>query len=186
MPSATVLLIRHCRATGQAAEDPLTPDGVRAAEALAGLLQALQVDALFSSPLARARATLAPFARQTGLPVGLDPRLAERILAVPPSAGWLEQVRASFADPDYRAPGGESLREAQNRGLAAVREIAEGGHRLPAIATHGNLLAGILRSADESFGFTDWERLRNPELFRATCLEGKLASFERVAFQPPS
>jgi 2,3-bisphosphoglycerate-dependent phosphoglycerate mutase len=186
MPPATVLLIRHCRAAGQHPDDPLTPDGTRAALALADLLRTLRVDGLFSSPFARARATLEPFARQSGLAVAVDPRLAERVLAVPPSDGWLDQVRASFADPDYRAPGGETLREAQGRGLAAVAEIAGRGHRLPAIATHGNLLAGILRSADRSFGFADWQGLRNPELFQATYREGKLAAFERVAFQPPS
>jgi 2,3-bisphosphoglycerate-dependent phosphoglycerate mutase len=186
MPQATVLLIRHCRSTGQNADDPLTPEGMRAAEALAEALQALKVDALFSSPFARARATLAPFARQAGLTVKIDPRLAERTLEVPPSHGWLEQVRKSFDDVDYRAPGGETLREAQERGLAAVWEIAQGGHRLPAIATHGNLLSGLLRSVDGSFGFSHWQGLRNPDLFQATCGGGRLLAFERLPFGPPA
>jgi len=95
----------------------------------------------------------------------------------------VEQVRRSFDDPDHRAPGGESLREAQERGLAAVAAISQCGHRLPAIATHGNLLAGMLARADPSFGFSGWQALQNPDLFLGTCRDGDLVAFARVA--PP-
>ncbi|MBM3532097.1 MAG: histidine phosphatase family protein [Alphaproteobacteria bacterium] len=176
-----ILLIRHCQSSGQAPDAPLTPDGVRAALGLADRLAMLGADAAYSSPFTRARQTLSPFADRNGLPLALDDRLAERRLSPSPHEDWLDLIRKSFDDLDHAVPGGESLREAQRRGLAALADIAAGGHRLPAVATHGNLLSSILRHADASFGFDSWKDLRNPDLFLVSMAEGRPHAFERLA-----
>jgi 2,3-bisphosphoglycerate-dependent phosphoglycerate mutase len=80
----------------------------------------------------------------------------------------------SFDDLDYRLPGGESLRQDQARGLAALADIASAGHRLPAVSTHGNLLSAMLCSIDQTFGFAAWQGLKNPDLFALTCEGGWL------------
>lgn len=181
MKKAQVLLLRHCQSSGQAPDAPLTSNGAQAAVALAGRLRDLGVDAVYSSPFVRARQTLAPFASRQGLSLTIDDRLAERRLSASPLADWLDHIRRSFDDPDYAAPGGESLHQAQRRGLAAVTEIARGGHRLAAVATHGNLLSSILRCVDASFGFDDWQNLSNPDLFEITVDGGRPVTFERHA-----
>lgn len=176
-----LLLIRHCHSTGQLPDAQLTAEGTAAAARLAPALEQLGVDAIYASPFRRARDTVAPFARRKGLEISLDERLIERRLASTALPDWLEHVRRSFADSNYKAPGGESLREAQTRGLAALAEIARHGHNLAAVCTHGNLLSAILRSADANFAFDDWQALGNPDLFEIACDDGDPRSYRRLA-----
>jgi 2,3-bisphosphoglycerate-dependent phosphoglycerate mutase len=178
-PAAAILLIRHCQSTGQSPDAPLTPAGRDDADRLGDQLTRLGVDAAYSSPYLRARSTLAPLVSRAGIALRLDDRLVERRLAAVELPDWLEHIRRSFEDLDHRAPGGESLREAQARGLAAIADIAGRGHRLPALCTHGNLLSAVLISMDACFGFEDWRQLRNPDLFMLACEGGRPLSYER-------
>jgi 2,3-bisphosphoglycerate-dependent phosphoglycerate mutase len=119
-------------------------------------------------------------ASRHGTTLVIDDRLAERRLSPSPRADWLDLIRKSFDDLDFAVPDGESLREAQTRGLAALTDIAAKAHRLPAVATHGNLLSSVLRHADPSFGFASWQDLRNPDLFLIRMRGGPSLSFERL------
>jgi 2,3-bisphosphoglycerate-dependent phosphoglycerate mutase len=175
-----LILIRHCQSTAQHPEAVLTEAGAEAAEALADRLAALAPDAVYSSPYERAHATVRPFARQAGLSVALDDRLRERRLSAEDLDDWLEHIRRSFEDLDHRAPGGESLREAQTRALAALADIASDGHRLPAVASHGNLISSVLRAMDPTFGFEAWRALRNPDLFEVELADGRPVRFARL------
>jgi 2,3-bisphosphoglycerate-dependent phosphoglycerate mutase len=175
-----LLLIRHCQATAQHPDAPLTATGIKAAEALVAWLRDLSPDAVYSSPYERAHATVRPFAVLAGLPVRLDDRLRERILSDHDLEDWLDHMRRSFAEPNYRAPGGESLNQAQSRAVAALADIAAAGHRLPAVVSHGNLIAAILRSMDAAFGFAQWQGLRNPDLFEVELDAGQPVSFVRL------
>lgn len=178
---ATLLLIRHCRSSGQLPEAQLTAEGAADAAKLAFHLECLGADAVYSSSFQRARATVLPFAQRKGLEIVFDERLIERRLASADLPDWLDHIRRSFDDLDYRAPGGESLREAQTRGLAAIADIALQGHRLPALCTRGNLLSAILGSVDAGLGFNDWSTLRNPDLFGVSCDDGRPSTFHRLA-----
>jgi broad specificity phosphatase PhoE len=72
--------------TGDGDERPLTAVGQQQAERIAEELGASQVDAIYSSPALRCRASLEPLARKTGKPV---------------------QVLAGFRDTQgYKAPAG--------------------------------------------------------------------------------
>lgn len=160
-----VLLIRHCESVGQQPGAALTEAGMRAAETLAEFLSRFPVDRVATSPYERARQTIAPFAAAAGLPVRADDRLAEQRLAAGPVEHWRDAVRTSFADPDFRLPGGESGRDVLNRGWPALEELLEGGHRLPVAVTHGKFLSVILNSLDSEFGFDQWRSLSNPDVF---------------------
>lgn len=103
------------------------------AERAAGMLAALDPAAIVSSDLSRAAATAAPLARLTGLEVGLDPRLREVYAGEWQGLGF-EEIDAKYPDesrawslgePDARPPGGESRREAAERGVAALRAAAD-------------------------------------------------------------
>ena len=116
----------------------------------------------------------------TGAPVRLDDRLRERVLSEHELEDWLDHVRRSFAEPNYRAPGGEGLDEAQSRAAAALADIAAAGHRLPVVVSHGNLIAAVLRSMDAAFGFAQWRSLRNPDLFEVELEAGQPVRFVRL------
>jgi 2,3-bisphosphoglycerate-dependent phosphoglycerate mutase len=175
-----LLLIRHCQATAQHPDAPLTAWGARTADALVAGLRDLAPDAVYSSPYERAHGTIRPFAISAGLPVRFDERLRERILSDNDLEDWLDHVRRSFADPDYCAPGGESLNQARTRATVALADIAAAGHRLPVVVSHGNLIASVLRSMDATFGFAEWQGLRNPDLFQVDLDAGQPVAFVRL------
>jgi 2,3-bisphosphoglycerate-dependent phosphoglycerate mutase len=160
-----LILIRHCASGGQHADAELTEAGAAAAEVLAERLARLAPDALYASPYRRAMATLEPFAARAGLPIVQEPRLKERVLAGRDLPDWLDHIRRSFDEPDLCAPGGESLNQVQSRALAALATISALGHGLALAASHGNLIASVLRAADPGFGFEGWRSLGNPDLF---------------------
>lgn len=127
----------------------------------------MNVKAIYSSPAARARDTVAPIARTRNLPIRIVSDLRERELSGEAVDDWLSAVRATWQNPDFAWPGGESNRAAQQRGVAALEQIlsANAGQTV-VIGTHGNLLALILQYYDPSVGFEFWQALTMPDAFR--------------------
>lgn len=175
-----LLLVRHCESSGPQPEASLTANGLRHARRLAEALEGHPIDRIVSSPFRRARQTIAPLATLRALDVEIEPRLAERRLAVPPVDDWRAYVRRSFIDPDSRAPGGESAREVLERGRAAITQYFESASRLPVLVTHGQLLSLVLHSIDARFGYADWQRLRNPDVFVLRGASTARLDFERL------
>ena len=180
-PGRRLLLVRHCQASGQLPEDPLTEVGLEQAASLAEFLADRQVDVVVSSAFKRARQTIEPFAAASGLTLRIDTRLNERTLSDAPVENWREVIRGSFVDPDMSLPGGESGREVLQRGWACLNELLDGGHTLPLAVSHGNLLSLVLNSVDPAFGgYSGWESLSNPDVFLLYDTgEGRLA-FQRL------
>jgi 2,3-bisphosphoglycerate-dependent phosphoglycerate mutase len=158
-------LVRHCQATGQAPDAPLTAAGEAQAVALADLLAPLGIERIIASPYRCARDSAAPLAARLGIPIESDGRLIERVLSLSPLPDWRAHLAMSFDDPDYHLPGGESSRAATTRGLAAIHDACTLPARTAAIVTHGNLLALLLRQFDARVGFTAWAGLSNPDVY---------------------
>src|SRR3954454_13646236 len=82
---STVVLLRHGRSTanvdgvlaGRTEGVALDDVGRAQADAVAARLSGISLDALVSSPMDRCRQTVAPLAAATGLPVRIEPDLAE-------------------------------------------------------------------------------------------------------------
>lgn len=165
-------LVRHCRATGQEPDAPLTPEAHTEAERLAAALAPHAIDRIISSPFRRARDSIAPFAAQRGLSIETDARLVEQVLSPTPVPDWQDTLRAGFADPDLALPGGESARVAQARGIAVVQEVLARPGRGAVLVTHGALLTLLLRHFDPRVGYAEWARLSNPDLFRVEMRAG--------------
>lgn len=166
-----IYLIRHCAATGQEPEAPLTDGGQQAALALAEALSDSGIQRVFSSPYQRAVDTAQPLAERLGVGVVTDSRLVERVLAPTSISDWREKLVASFTDLDLRMDGGESSREAMRRGSAVLTEVRDHPTSVAAVVTHGNLLTLMLKSLDPAVGFAEWERMTNPDLYRVEYLE---------------
>lgn len=180
MTPGPILLVRHCEAAGQEPEAPLTDAGLAQAQALAGLLAGLGVDAIFASEFLRARQTAWPLAQALALPVVVDRRLNERTLSPRPVPNWRDIVRDSFVDPDLRVPGGESANHVLLRAQGCLDEVLQYGYETPAAVTHGNLLSLVLYSVDAAFGFDGWQMLTNPDVYRLQFRNGKPVGFERL------
>jgi broad specificity phosphatase PhoE len=111
----------------------LTPAGQRQAEAAAVALATVGLQAVYASPLERARTSAELIAKPHGLPVRLDPRFAEMRfgdwegLTLAEAAAQTPALYAQWRSAPHEviAPGGESLRAVAARvgeGIAALQE----------------------------------------------------------------
>ena len=174
-----LFLVRHCQSTGGLPESALTERGHAAAALLADQLIPFGPDAIYASPYARAVSTVAPLATRRQTEINVDDRLRERVR----SSEEIENVEAylhrSFEDEDYWAVGGESLKQAADRGLAALADICRAGHRCVVVASHRTLIASILRSIDPQFGLSEWRKMVTPDVFSLQFNELRPIAFER-------
>lgn len=133
-----LLLVRHGETAWNAAgrfqgqtDMPLSPIGQRQAEALARLLLAEGIEALYSSDLQRAWETADCIATTLGLPVQPEPRLREMAFGHWEGLTFAEtQQRHSDAlaawqdDPMHIAPpGGETLLQVADRVNAVLQQM---------------------------------------------------------------
>ena len=166
IPPTTLVLIRH----GHVADNdqrrdarlsgwfdaPLSPLGWAQAERLRARLEAIApvVDALYASPLRRARDTADVLAPALGIRPRLVGSLREiscgRVDGLP--LARVQQRRPDLwrrnltqEDDDFRWPGGESYRDFRARALRAVRTIAarHAGGRV-VIVTHAGVITQVL------------------------------------------
>ena len=134
----------------------LTTEGREQARRAAEQLADAGIDAVFSSPLSRARDTAQAIAEATGAPLTVDERLTEidygRFEGVD-RAGARELVGRAFED--WRAdpfgapvPGMESLPDALERARAATADVLAAARR-PAIVGHQGILRIVLIALGE-------------------------------------
>jgi alpha-ribazole phosphatase/probable phosphoglycerate mutase len=166
-----LVLVRHAEPVEEARgrcygtlDVGLSPAGVEASERLALTLAELELDAVYTSPRARAVETIRPFAASCGLtPVvheglreidfgELEGRRYEEIEASHPELyrAWMD------APTTVRFPGGESYDDLRVRALQAFEEIrARQGSAL--VVTHG----GVIRA-----GLAAWLEMPAHAIFR--------------------
>lgn len=155
--------VRHAQPDIRHREDasrPLSAKGRQDCGLVARYLLDKDIDVVLSSPFQRAVHTLLPFARQRGLPIERVDGFRERAVGA-----WVDDfdafARQQWANFDYRLPGGESLREVQGRGLAAL-SCARQTHRGKniAVGSHGTALSTLLHHFDPSFGYEGFARIQ--------------------------
>jgi broad specificity phosphatase PhoE len=136
----TIILIRHGetdwniegRYQGQA-DPPLNSNGMHQAQVLVTMLQDINLELLFSSPLRRAKQTAKLISEQLAIPLLEDSRLMEIH-----QGDWQARLRADIQAlyPDLflawetnpwgvNPPGGENLSSVQSRVYAAVDDIID-------------------------------------------------------------
>ncbi len=162
----TIYLIRHCKAEGQEPDAALTEQGKQDAKALVHTLKDLGVDHILSSPYKRAVDTIRPLAEKMNLEIQRIEGLKERVLSDQPMDDWLVKLEQSFTDKDLAFEGGESSREALSRILNVIEEMLnnEEMNRV-VLVSHGNLMSLLINHYDPAFGFQEWAKMSNPDLF---------------------
>ena len=135
-------------------DSPLTESGRAQAEAIAGRLQTVEVNALYSSDLGRAYTTAQFVSHKTGQNILTDKRLRE--LHLGKFEGLTEEeVQKRFpeeyvylknAEPSYIYPGGESKEQFSLRVITCLEELM-GKHQGEQIVviTHGGALSRLIR-----------------------------------------
>ena len=155
---AKFLLIRHAttdsvgkRLSGRTADVHLNEEGVKQAKELAQRFINLKIDALYSSPLERARETAAPIAELKQLECNVHQHLNE--------IDFGEWTNLSFDDLKdnaefgrfnnfrscTRIPGGELMAEAQLRFINGIEMLsANHTHQTIAIVSHADLIRSCI------------------------------------------
>lgn len=161
-----VYIVRHCEATGQPPESPLTETGFEQAKELTEFFSDKKIDRIISSPFLRAIQTVKPLSEDKELTIDLDERLSERILSTTNLPDWYEKLKATFDDLELKFEGGESSQEAMNRIVKVVEEILKDGDERTLIVTHGNIMSLLLKNYQTEFDFSDWKNLSNPDVYQ--------------------
>jgi len=137
---------------------PLDEVGVAQAALVAEAMTDLPLDAVVSSPLARARVTAEGIAARHGLPVSLDHRLREIHFGRAEGLTLAEAV-AQFPDiaripeladdVDFTWPGGDSRHAFHETVFSAITEIAtkEMGRHV-AVVCHGGVIGSFIAQLD--------------------------------------
>ncbi|MEU9397674.1 histidine phosphatase family protein [Streptomyces sp. NPDC048324] len=172
-------------------DSPLTDRGVRQVHRNARLTSHEPVDAIFASPLERARTSAEAFAAALGLAVQLLDDLSEvdhgewsGLTDGEIESGWPDEVAARKRDKySYRFPGGESYADADSRAGRALASIARAGARRPLLVSHemiGRMLMKHLGQLDRDAAL----RLSHPsDVVYCVGAAGRISrlSFDRAA-----
>jgi probable phosphoglycerate mutase len=139
------------REQGQA-DSPLTPRGIRQAEAVAQRLQGQRFSRLYSSDLGRALQTAEIVARATGAAIVTDSGLRERHMGIfqgltreQMATRFPSEYAAYRADPyAYSIPGGESGQQRRERSVRVTTALADRHEdETIVVITHGGFLLGL-------------------------------------------
>jgi 2,3-bisphosphoglycerate-dependent phosphoglycerate mutase len=146
---------------------PLSKDGIMQAERIVPTLLSLRIGYICSSPFKRALDTVAPFAEQAGLQVQIAQDLRERKLKEDFVEDFLEVLRQTWLDFEFALPNCESSRDCQDRIRGCIDGlVAEHSGENVLVSSHGNAIGLFLNALDSTFGFDEWSRLRNPDMFK--------------------
>ncbi|MGG2027031.1 histidine phosphatase family protein [Gottfriedia sp. S16(2024)] len=160
-----IYIIRHCEAVGQPYEANLTKRGLHQANHLADFFSKIKIDQIISSPFLRAFQSIEPTSNEKKIDIVLDDRLSERMLSSIDLPDWLDKLEATFEDMELKFDGGESSQEATNRAISVIDEIIKSENKSTIVVTHGNLMSLILKQFNEEFGFENWKKLSNPDIY---------------------
>ena len=154
-----LLLVRHgvtsmtgTRLTGRLPGIHLSEEGVRQAKEVAERLANLPVKAVYSSPLERCQETAAPIAERHRMELRTVDDLAEVAYGQWQGRPYRQLYRLKAwselqAHPaDFRFPGGETIREAQTRGIRATEAIRVSHPRTAAVVvvSHADMIRLIV------------------------------------------
>jgi probable phosphoglycerate mutase len=140
-----IVLVRHGETPSNAArvvqtpDTPLSPRGLRQAEALAARLARLGIARILTSDLARALGTAAAVERATGAPLELEPLLQERNFGDVRGIPYAD-LGVDLFGPDFAPPGGEDWEQFHARVALAWARVRALAARTPgnlAVVTHG-------------------------------------------------
>lgn len=174
---------------------PLTERGLEQVKALASQLSALDMSAVYASPLLRAVQTAEEISRLKSIEVKIAPELAEYHMGIyegtsslPGTAGAISDAASKkrwFQENDFdaRSPGGESLSDMRDRFVPFVSMTMEkhlGGPGVVLMITHGGLLTATLPFIFENLdvSFVQARSIEHLAIIKGKLVDGRLACLE--------
>lgn len=160
-----IYFVRHAEPNYENHDDlsrELTEKGLRDRERVTGFLADKSVDVVLSSPYKRAVDTVKHFADTYGLPIATVEDFRERRV----DSGWIEDfnafTRRQWEDFSYKRGDGESLRQVQNRNVAALRGVVDAhAGKTVAVGSHGTALSTMVNFYQPRFGVEEFMRIKS-------------------------
>lgn len=161
----TVFFVRHAEPNYENHDDAsreLSNKGLEDRRLVTDFLLDKQIDIVLSSPYKRAIDTVRDFAEEKGMDITIIDEFKERRV----DSGWIEDFntfcRKQWEDFSYKLSDGECLEEVQNRNVLALNRVLEKykGNNV-VIGSHGTALSTIINYYDNTFGYADFNRIRN-------------------------
>jgi 2,3-bisphosphoglycerate-dependent phosphoglycerate mutase len=167
-----VYLLRHAQSSPDQeiaeSEWPLSQSGTEQASALIEPLNEFEIDRIFTSPFSRTIATISPYCSSNDLAFEINEDLRERKLKEPSMVeNWQDLIEKAWKDFDFALPNCESGYSCQSRMSNCISALvsAHPGKTL-LMSSHGNAISLYLNKLDSTFGYTGWQSMKNPDLFR--------------------
>lgn len=160
----TIYFVRHAEPNYNNHDDmnrELSAKGLADRKLVTEFLADKDINAVLSSPYKRAIDTVKDFAGSIGLDVITVSDFRERKV----DSVWIEDFNSfckrQWNDFDYKLSDGETLREVQQRNIAALEKVLDeysGGNIV--IGTHGTALSTVINYFDSGFAYEQFSEIK--------------------------
>jgi len=181
-------MVRHAVSPfvlGNERERGLSEKGHADAYRIKELLAEEKITYFVSSPYRRAVETIKYLAEASNQEIELYEELRERAIGSVEieisEDDFLQGIRTSFNDKQYKMPDGESTQEAQERAIPVIKQLIQQhkGGKI-ALGTHGNIMTIILNYFDKKYGYEFFEQTSKPDIYKLEFEELELTHVERL------
>ena len=160
-----VYFVRHAEPIYSNHDDKLrelSSKGMEDRKLVTQFLADKHIDVVLSSPYKRAVDTVKDFADSYGIEIDIIYDFRERKV----DSGWIEDFtsfsKMQWSDFTYKLSDGECLQEVQVRNILALQQVLNKyAEKNIVVGSHGTAISTIINYYDHSFGYNDFERIKN-------------------------
>lgn len=161
----TVYFVRHAEPNYNNHDDmsrELSNKGLQDRKLVTKFLEDKHIDVVLSSPYKRAIDTVADFAESVNLEIEIIEDFRERRVDSEWIADFNSFCKKQWENFNYKLSDGETLEEVQSRNIRALGSVLENCNgKNVVIGSHGTALSTIINYYDKTFGYFDFEKIRN-------------------------
>ncbi|MGN7352364.1 histidine phosphatase family protein [Paenibacillus amylolyticus] len=163
--------VRHGKAKGNEAKDPLTEEGIQQAKQLASFLNTKIVDQeiqLITSPFCRAYQTAEEIGRTLNLDIKKEVLLVERNLGDTSDLSdeeRLRKIKEQFEHPEMSFPGGESNLDVTLRVKKFLDQPYLNNGSVKIIVSHRLTLSLLLQEFGHKSAYETFLTMTNPDVY---------------------
>lgn len=184
----TVYFVRHAQPDLSVHDDltrPLTEKGLQDRENVTSYFRNKQINQAFSSPFKRAIDTIQPVLDEKKLTPTIVADFRERKIGDEWISNFHEYCEKQWEDFDYKLKNGESLKETQDRNVAALKKILQKFQgQTVIIGGHGTAIGSVINYYDSNFGYEDFALIqpKTPFIAKLAFNDEKFLNYEVTTF----
>lgn len=148
---------------------PLSAEGKLSVALVTKAFEDIDIDAIVSSPYVRVLDTIQGVAKMKNLEIEMYDDLRERKVAHTFIDDFQSFTVNQWSDFEFKLDGGESLKEVQERGSAAIKDVlSKYDGKNVIVGTHGTFMSINLKYFDDRIDFDFWRQVKMPDIYKAS------------------